>query len=63
MPGKVLRVVAGQGSSVSAGDVLMILEAMKMENEIVAPVGGTVTQLAAKEGASVNSGDVLAVIG
>lgn len=63
MPGKVLRVITSQGASVSAGDVLMILEAMKMENEIVAPCGGTVTQLTAKEGATVNSGDVLAVIG
>lgn len=63
MPGKVLRVVASQGSSVSAGDVIIILEAMKMENEIVAPCGGTITQMAAKEGATVNSGDVLAVIG
>nr|WP_321503529.1 biotin/lipoyl-containing protein [uncultured Dethiosulfovibrio sp.] len=63
MPGKVLRVIASQGTSVSAGDVILILEAMKMENEIVAPCGGTITQMAAKEGATVNSGDVLAVIG
>ena len=63
MPGKILRVVAAQGSTVAEGEVLLILEAMKMENEIVAPVGGTVTQMAAKEGATVNSGDVLAVIG
>ena len=63
MPGKVLRVIATQGSTVAEGEVLLILEAMKMENEIVAPVGGTVTQMAAKEGATVNSGDILAVIG
>ncbi len=63
MPGKILRVIVSEGMAVATGDVLMILEAMKMENEIVAPMAGTVTQLAAKEGATVNSGDVLAVIG
>ncbi len=63
MPGKILRIITSQGASVAAGDVLMILEAMKMENEIVAPCNGTITQLTAKEGTTVNSGDVLAVIG
>ncbi|MDK2824822.1 MAG: glutaconyl-CoA/methylmalonyl-CoA decarboxylase subunit gamma [Clostridia bacterium] len=63
MPGKVLRVLKGEGTPVKNGDVVMILEAMKMENEITAPVDGTVQQVAAKEGTTVNPGDVLFVIG
>ncbi|WP_418710641.1 biotin/lipoyl-containing protein, partial [Allofournierella sp.] len=47
------------GASVKAGDVLVILEAMKMENEIVAPQDGTVASITVKKGDSVNSGDVL----
>jgi len=63
MPGKVLRVVKGEGTPVKNGDVVMILEAMKMENEITAPTDGTVKQIAAKEGVAVNPGDVLFVVG
>lgn len=63
MPGKVLKVLKGEGSPVKNGDVVMILEAMKMENEITAPVDGTVKQVAAKEGVAVNPGDVLFIIG
>jgi len=63
MPGKVLRVVKGEGTPVKNGDVVMILEAMKMENEITAPADGTVKQIAAKEGAAVNPGDGLFVVG
>ena len=63
MPGKILRVLKSEGASVKAGDVVMILEAMKMENEITAPCDGTVKQVAAREGATVNPGDLLFVIG
>ena len=61
MPGKVLEVKVKAGDAVKAGDVLMILEAMKMENEIVAPADGVITFVASK-GASVNTDDLLAVI-
>ena len=47
----------------AAGDLLMILEAMKMENEIFAPCAGTVSSVAVAKGAAVNPGDVLCVIG
>jgi glutaconyl-CoA/methylmalonyl-CoA decarboxylase subunit gamma len=63
MPGKILSVKASPGQTVKVGDVLMILEAMKMENEIQAPVAGTVTAIAVTEGASVNAGVLLACIG
>lgn len=62
MPGTLLDVKVAVGASVKKGDILVILEAMKMENEILAPCDGTVKQIAAK-GAAVNSGDLLAVIG
>lgn len=61
MPGTVLNVVAPVGTAVKAGDVILILEAMKMENDIVAPCDGTVASVAAK-GASVNTDDVLATL-
>ena len=60
MPGVVLKVQVQQGQAVKAGQVLVILEAMKMENEIVAPQDGTVAAVNVKKGDSVNSGDVLA---
>jgi len=63
MPGKVLKVIKGEGTQVKNGEVVMILEAMKMENEITAPLDGTVQQIAAKEGTAVNPGDVLFVVG
>jgi glutaconyl-CoA/methylmalonyl-CoA decarboxylase subunit gamma len=63
MPGKIVSVKAGPGQAVKRGDVLMILEAMKMENEIQSPVAGTVTAIAVAEGASVNAGALLACIG
>ena len=61
MPGTVLHVVAPVGTAVKAGDVILILEAMKMENDIVAPCDGTVASVAAK-GTSVNTDDVLATL-
>ena len=59
LPGNILKVKASQGSAVKKGDLLCVLEAMKMENEILAPADGTVTAVYAKEGTSVNTGDVL----
>ncbi len=63
MPGKILRVNVREGEQVSAGDLLVVLEAMKMENEILAPTSGTVKQVLVKEGDSVNTGDAMVVIG
>ena len=62
MPGTILKVNVAAGQTVKEGDLLVILEAMKMENEIFAPKGGTVTQVLVEKGASVNTGDVLVVI-
>ena len=62
MPGVVLRVQVQQGQAVKAGQVLVILEAMKMENEIVAPKDGTVAQIVAAKGASVESGAPLVIL-
>lgn len=61
MPGNILDVKVANGAAVKSGDVLVILEAMKMENEIVAPADGVITFVASK-GASVNTDDLLAVI-
>ena len=58
-PGNILDVTVAAGASVKAGDVLVILEAMKMENEIVAPQDGTVASVNVNKGDTVNSGDVL----
>lgn len=60
MPGKVLSVKASVGAAVTKGQVIMILEAMKMENEIVAPQDGTIASIDVSEGASVEAGTVLA---
>ena len=62
MPGTILRVNVTQGQAVKEGDLLCVLEAMKMENEIFAPKAGSVAQVVAAKGASVNTGDVLVVI-
>ena len=63
MPGTILDIKVNVGDTVASGAVLLILEAMKMENEIMAPVAGTVKSITVSKGASVNSGDVLVVIG
>ena len=63
MPGTILKVNVTQGQAVKEGDVLCVLEAMKMENEIMAPCSGTVTQVATSKGSSVDTGALLAVIG
>ena len=62
MPGTILDVKVQAGASVKRGDVLLILEAMKMENEITAPHDGTVLQIAVQKGASVSTGDLLLII-
>jgi biotin carboxyl carrier protein len=62
MPGKVVRVMVEVGSIVAAGDGIIVVEAMKMQNEIKAPKAGTVITLNTQTGATVNGGDVLAVI-
>lgn len=62
MPGTILDVKVSQGASVKKGDVLMILEAMKMENEIMCPCDGKVASIHAAKGAAVESGTLLCVI-
>lgn len=59
LPGTVLKINAKPGQSVKQGEILCILEAMKMENEIVAPEDCTVASVAVNEGSSVNTGDLL----
>jgi len=62
MPGKVVRVMVEAGAEVAAGDGIIVVEAMKMQNEIKAPKAGTVIALNIQTGATVNGGDVLAII-
>ena len=63
MPGNILKVNVTQGQAVKAGTVLVVLEAMKMENEIMAPKDGTVTQVLVSKGSTVDTGAPLVVIG
>jgi biotin carboxyl carrier protein len=60
MPGKVVRVLVKAGQAVEAGQGLLVVEAMKMQNEIRSPKKGTVVRVLAQEGQAVNAGDVLA---
>ncbi len=62
MPGKVVRVLVTEGEKVEAGQGIVVVEAMKMQNEMKSPKGGRVASLAAREGATVGAGDILAVI-
>lgn len=62
MPGKILGVKASVGQAVKKGDVVVVLEAMKMENEIVAPQDGTIASINVAVGDSVESGAVLATL-
>ncbi|HLL72048.1 MAG TPA: biotin/lipoyl-containing protein [Pyrinomonadaceae bacterium] len=62
MPGKVVRVLTEAGASVEAGDGLIVVEAMKMQNELKSPKTGTVVEVRAEPGATVNAGDVLVVV-
>lgn len=62
LPGNIIDVKVAQGASVKAGDVIIILEAMKMENEIVAPKDGTIAQIVVSKGTTVDTDDPLFVI-
>ena len=62
MPGKVVRVLVEAGASVEAGAGIIVVEAMKMQNELKSPKAGEVTVINVKAGATVNAGDVLAVV-
>jgi biotin carboxyl carrier protein len=62
MPGKVVRVLVSPGDTVEAGQGLLVVEAMKMQNEMKASRAGKVRSIAAKEGATVVAGEVLATI-
>lgn len=62
MPGSILDVRVKAGDVVKKGGVMLILEAMKMENEILAPQDGTVAQVLVSKGSSVNAGDALVVL-
>jgi biotin carboxyl carrier protein len=62
MPGKVVRFLVTENSTVEAGQGVVVVEAMKMQNEIKSPKKGRVVKLAVAEGAAVNAGDVLAIV-
>jgi len=62
MPGRVVRVLVSQGAEVEAGTGVLVVEAMKMQNEVKSPKKGTVQKILASEGAAVNAGDVLAIV-
>ncbi|HOL17484.1 MAG TPA: biotin/lipoyl-binding protein [Bacillota bacterium] len=63
MPGSIIDILVQAGDTVKDGQVLLILEAMKMENEITAPQAGTIVEVAVKKGDTVNTGDPLVVMG
>jgi biotin carboxyl carrier protein len=62
MPGKVVRVLVEQGAEVQTGDGIIVVEAMKMQNEMKSPKDGIIKEICFSEGATVNAGDVLAII-
>ncbi|HYM76602.1 MAG TPA: biotin/lipoyl-containing protein [Candidatus Dormibacteraeota bacterium] len=62
MPGKVVRVLLSQGAEVEAGAGVLVVEAMKMQNEVKSPKKGTIQKILVAEGAVVNAGDVLAIV-
>jgi biotin carboxyl carrier protein len=62
MPGKVVRVLVSQGAEVEAGAGVLVVEAMKMQNEVKSPKKGTVRKILVGEGAAVNAGEVLAIV-
>jgi biotin carboxyl carrier protein len=62
MPGKVVRILVTQGAEIEAGAGVLVVEAMKMQNEVKSPKKGTVQKILVNEGAAVNAGDVLAIV-
>lgn len=62
MPGKVVRILVESGTEVKKGDSIIVVEAMKMQNEMKSPKDGIVKEIRASEGATVNAGDILAII-
>lgn len=62
MPGKIVRVLVEVGARVEAGDALVVVEAMKMQNELKSPKAGAVVEVAARVGATVNAGEVLVIV-
>jgi biotin carboxyl carrier protein len=62
MPGKVIRILAPEGTQVEAGQGVLVIEAMKMQNELKSPKAGIVKKIMAREGATVNPGDALAIV-
>ena len=62
MPGNILKVAVSAGQTVKEGELLVVLEAMKMENEIMAPKTGTVAQVLVSKGSTVNTGDTMVVL-
>lgn len=62
MPGKVVRVLVSAGAEVEAGAGVLVVEAMKMQNEIKSPKKGTIQKILVSEGSAVNAGDVLAIV-
>ena len=63
LPGTVLRLVKHAGDTVAAGEVVMIVESMKMENEVVAPEAGRIASIAVAAGSAINTGDLLFTLG
>lgn len=63
MPGSMFNILVKEGQAVKKGDVVAILEAMKMENEIISPVDGTIKSVNVEKGQNVNLGDTIVVIG
>jgi biotin carboxyl carrier protein len=62
MPGKIVRILAEQGAEIKAGEGVIVVEAMKMQNEIKSPKDGIVKEIRFAEGETVNAGDILAII-
>lgn len=62
MPGKVVRVLVSEGAEIEAGGGVLVVEAMKMQNEVKSPKKGTVQKILVKQGTAVNAGDVLAIV-
>jgi acetyl/propionyl-CoA carboxylase alpha subunit len=62
MPGKIVRVLVTEGAEVESGAGILVVEAMKMQNEVKSPKKGTVQKILVREGAAVNAGEVLAIV-